>query len=169
MARSDDLARAVIKTGARDWSGGGRGEPYLEGKPVASDSTHLRLLPSGRGGRCSAMRIPRGLQEKGSWGPEVREWLDALPGLCADLSDRWSVRLGEPFANCQVTLVVPAEGAEIRAVIKIPFPPRSRSVPWPGTTVIAKPPRSGPGWATGRPSSWRMIRRRARCWSSGVF
>lgn len=46
----------------------------------------------------------------------------ALPGLCADLSDRWSVRLGEPFANCQVSLVVPVDGAEIPAVIKIPLP-----------------------------------------------
>lgn len=70
----------------------------------------------------TSMRIPEGLSARASRSARVREWVEALPGVCAELGYRWSVQLGEPFPDCNISLVLPAEGARLPAVLKIPMP-----------------------------------------------
>lgn len=68
------------------------------------------------------IRIPDRLHAKASTSSRGRAWLDELPDVCARLSDQWMVRLGEPYADCHISLVTPADGARIPAVLKIPMP-----------------------------------------------
>ncbi|HUG07977.1 MAG TPA: aminoglycoside phosphotransferase family protein [Acidimicrobiia bacterium] len=64
------------------------------------------------------MRIAR--QEDGE------SWINALPGLAAERAEAWSLHgLGEPFADSSVSLVLPAELPDGRAVVlKLQFPHR---------------------------------------------
>lgn len=68
------------------------------------------------------MRLPEGL----SWWREVPgggAWLERLPRLAAECAERWELRLGEPFEEAHVSLVVLAERAGgARAVLKLNFP-----------------------------------------------
>lgn len=68
------------------------------------------------------MLIPQGLLARASTSPGAREWVEGLPRLCAALGDRWGVHVSEPFADCNISLVVPVDGAGIPAVMKIPMP-----------------------------------------------
>jgi streptomycin 6-kinase len=55
--------------------------------------------------------------------PGGDEWLERLPRLAAECAERWSLRLGEPFPDALVSLVLPAErGDGTRAVLKLNFP-----------------------------------------------
>jgi streptomycin 6-kinase len=55
--------------------------------------------------------------------PGGTEWLDALPRLAAECAERWSLELGEPFAQGNVSLTLPATRADgTPAVLKINFP-----------------------------------------------
>jgi streptomycin 6-kinase len=49
--------------------------------------------------------------------PAGREWLDRLPGIVAELAERWSLRLERPFET-HIALVVPAGDS----VLKVNFP-----------------------------------------------
>jgi len=54
-----------------------------------------------------------------------RTWLAALPRLVKDCTEHWDLRLGRPFPDAYVSLVVPAmvpDGSD--AVLKIQFPHR---------------------------------------------
>lgn len=51
------------------------------------------------------------------------DWLSDLPRLVADAVDRWSLRLaGDPYPGAYVSLVVPVDGADEPAVLKVQFP-----------------------------------------------
>jgi streptomycin 6-kinase len=51
------------------------------------------------------------------------EWLARLPRLAAECAARWSLRLGEPFPDGNVSLCLPAERDDgTRVVLKINFP-----------------------------------------------
>lgn len=55
--------------------------------------------------------------------PGGSEWLERLPRLRGEVADKWSLELGEPFADADISYVVPAalpDGS--RAVLKISFP-----------------------------------------------
>jgi streptomycin 6-kinase len=72
-----------------------------------------------------AMRVPIHLRSVARLeGGEA--WLDALPGLVAGCAEKWSLQaLGEPFSDSSVSLVLPAELPDGRAVIlKLQFPHR---------------------------------------------
>ena len=57
--------------------------------------------------------------------PGGSEWLAALPRLAAECAERWSLTLGEPFTQGQVSLSVPATRADgTPAVLKINYPER---------------------------------------------
>ena len=68
------------------------------------------------------MRIPSGLD----WWHEVpggAEWLVSLPSLVEACADRWSLRVGAPFEEGHVSLVVQVECEDgTPAVLKINFP-----------------------------------------------
>lgn len=52
-------------------------------------------------------------------------WLDGLPALVEECARRWSLRIGEPYDDSYVSLVLPAtraDGAEV--VLKLQFPGR---------------------------------------------
>jgi streptomycin 6-kinase len=50
-------------------------------------------------------------------------WLEALPHLAAECAARWSLRLGEPFGNGNVSLTVPVTRSDgEQAVLKLNFP-----------------------------------------------
>ena len=54
-----------------------------------------------------------------------RAWLEALPELLKECVERWSLRVGNPYAGSHVSLVLPAtmlEGTEV--ILKIQFPHR---------------------------------------------
>jgi len=52
-----------------------------------------------------------------------RAWLDSLPRLVADCSERWRIRTGEPYQPASISLVLPAEREDgSPAVLKISFP-----------------------------------------------
>ncbi|HEX3816368.1 MAG TPA: aminoglycoside phosphotransferase family protein [Mycobacteriales bacterium] len=54
-----------------------------------------------------------------------QEWLDALPGLVADLAERWGLELGEPFHGGSASWVAPATRSDgSPAVLKISWPHR---------------------------------------------
>jgi streptomycin 6-kinase len=57
--------------------------------------------------------------------PEREAWLDSLPAMLGELTDRWSLRIGPPFEHANVTCswvaaVVRADGRP--AVLKLPMP-----------------------------------------------
>jgi streptomycin 6-kinase len=55
-------------------------------------------------------------------GEAGRAWLDALPGIVADLQRRWGLRLGPPFEGGCVGYVAPAERRDgTQAVLKVSF------------------------------------------------
>jgi streptomycin 6-kinase len=56
--------------------------------------------------------------------PEGDAWLDSLPRLVEECSDRWSLELGEPWSNSAGSLTMPATRAGERLVLKIGFPDR---------------------------------------------
>ena len=68
------------------------------------------------------MRIPPTLD----WWRDVdggAAWLESLPGIVAACAEAWSLRVGEPFEDGNVSLVVPVErGTGEHAVLKVNFP-----------------------------------------------
>jgi streptomycin 6-kinase len=55
--------------------------------------------------------------------PDGAAWLARLPRLAAECAERWSLRLGAPFAGGYVSLVLAAERADgTPAVLKLNFP-----------------------------------------------
>lgn len=54
--------------------------------------------------------------------PTGRQWLAELPGLLADLAERWELRLGEPYAGANVSYVAPAICGGERVVLKVQWP-----------------------------------------------
>jgi len=68
--------------------------------------------------------IPDGLGWMGGY-DDGRRWLESLPRLVSGLAERWSLRLGAPYAGCHVSYVAPvilAEGSS--AVLKVQWPHR---------------------------------------------
>ena len=54
-----------------------------------------------------------------------RAWLDAAPRLVRECAEAWDLRLGDPFPNSHVSVVIPAtlpDGSD--AVLKVQFPDR---------------------------------------------
>jgi streptomycin 6-kinase len=59
----------------------------------------------------------------GSLGPEGRAWVARAPRLVEECAERWSLRLGQPFAGGVTSYVAPAGLADgTRAVLKVGFP-----------------------------------------------
>jgi len=62
------------------------------------------------------------------WWRETAEgaaWLDRLPAIVAELADRWSLAIGQPFCDGDVSLAVPVTRADdTSAVVKVNFPER---------------------------------------------
>lgn len=54
--------------------------------------------------------------------PAGRVWLEALPATVRETAQRWNLELGQPFADCHVSLVLPAQNQDL--VVKIQFPDR---------------------------------------------
>lgn len=68
------------------------------------------------------MKVPRRL---GWWRhvPGGAAWLDSLPSVVESCAERWSLRVGTPFPDGHVSLVVPVERDDgTPAVLKINFP-----------------------------------------------
>ena len=54
--------------------------------------------------------------------PEGADWLERLPGMLSDCAERWSLDLGEPFAEAFESLAVPGERADgSHVVLKLAF------------------------------------------------
>ena len=54
-----------------------------------------------------------------------RRWLEALPALVGECAELWSLRLGSPYDDSYVSLVLPATRADgTGAVLKVQFPDR---------------------------------------------
>lgn len=72
----------------------------------------------------TALPVPRYLAETARRENGVAAWLASLPSIVADLADRWSLRVGEPFqpgGRCSWT--APAAGpADAALVLKVGFP-----------------------------------------------
>lgn len=68
------------------------------------------------------MLIPPRLRARASTSELGREWLARLPEICARLSEEWKIRIGEPYPECNISWVAPAEGASVPAVVKMPMP-----------------------------------------------
>ncbi len=68
------------------------------------------------------MRIPSGLDWWRSE-PGGSQWLEALPGVVTTCAERWSLRLGEPYPDSHVSLVLPVERDDgTLAALKVNFP-----------------------------------------------
>jgi streptomycin 6-kinase len=67
--------------------------------------------------------VPRYLAETAASEPGVSTWIAELPALVADLADRWSLRVGEPFQpGGQCGWVAPATGRDgADLVLKLAF------------------------------------------------
>ncbi|MFJ6165559.1 aminoglycoside phosphotransferase family protein [Micromonospora orduensis] len=68
------------------------------------------------------MDLPKGL-DRVRGAPAGRDWLAVLPSWLAECTERWSLRLGPPFAQAYASLALPAElpdGTE--AVLKLQYP-----------------------------------------------
>jgi streptomycin 6-kinase len=68
--------------------------------------------------------IPAGLRWLGE-SEGGRSWLEALPNLVEECVERWSLRVGTPYADSYVSLVLPAtvpDGTSV--VLKVQFPHR---------------------------------------------
>jgi len=60
----------------------------------------------------SALRVPRYLTETAAREPALAQWLASLPQVVADVADRWTLRVGEPFEpGGQCSWTAPAAGA----------------------------------------------------------
>ncbi|WP_152364659.1 aminoglycoside phosphotransferase family protein [Microlunatus speluncae] len=66
--------------------------------------------------------LPARLRAKASLTTAGQAWLATLPELCRRLAADWSVRLGEPFDECHVSLVVAADRAGEPVALKVPLP-----------------------------------------------
>jgi len=68
-------------------------------------------------------RVPQYLAETAAREPAVSEWLSSLPRVVADLADRWSLSVGEPFQpGGQCSWTAPATDASGSAlVLKVAF------------------------------------------------
>jgi streptomycin 6-kinase len=70
------------------------------------------------------LRIPDRLRSL-SGSEEGDAWLASLPALVEECAAHWELRLGEPFVDSHVSLVVRATTAgDIPVVLKLPFPDR---------------------------------------------
>jgi streptomycin 6-kinase len=68
------------------------------------------------------MRIPPGMDWWRSE-PGGRQWLEGLPAVVTTCAERWQLRLGEPYPDSHVSLVLPVErGDGTPAVLKVNFP-----------------------------------------------
>jgi streptomycin 6-kinase len=66
--------------------------------------------------------VPTLLKETCARNPAATAWLEALPGVVAELERRWSLRLGSPFASAY-SWVAPVERADgTPAVLKLGLP-----------------------------------------------
>jgi streptomycin 6-kinase len=71
-----------------------------------------------------AVMIPPGLEWLRASGPG-QAWLDALPRLVRECAEAWVLRLGDPFPDSHVSIVLPATREDgSSAVLKIQFPDR---------------------------------------------
>lgn len=71
------------------------------------------------------MQIPKSLSERVErvHGELGRAWLDKLPALVNECRDRWSLKLGQPFANLSYNLALPAKGSDgVELVLKLGVP-----------------------------------------------
>ncbi len=72
----------------------------------------------------SSVKLPDGLR----WMQqcrEGREWLGRLPSLLAEVVERWSLSVEDPFPDAYASLVMPATLADgSDAVLKLAFPHR---------------------------------------------
>ena len=64
------------------------------------------------------------------FGDAARAWLTRAPDLVADLGERWSLQLGEPFSTDDAYLV-PADRGDERLLLELSFPDGW----WPETTT----------------------------------
>ncbi|MBO0831490.1 MAG: kinase [Actinobacteria bacterium] len=71
----------------------------------------------------AAFPVPRYLAETAAREPGMRDWLARLPRIIAELADRWSLRLGEPFQpGGQCSWTAPAtDAAGTALVLKVAF------------------------------------------------
>ena len=72
-----------------------------------------------------ATRIPAKLRSAGSTTETGAAWLEQLPAAIAELAQRWSLTLGEPFDGAEVSCawVAPARRADgTSAVLKLGLP-----------------------------------------------
>ena len=71
----------------------------------------------------SAFSVPRYLAETAGREPALAQWLERLPQVVADLADRWTLRVGEPFEpGGQCSWTAPAAGASGEdLVLKVAF------------------------------------------------
>jgi streptomycin 6-kinase len=71
----------------------------------------------------AAFPVPQFLTETAAREPAVREWLDRLPQIVAEIAARWSLSVGEPFQpGGQCSWTAPATGASGAAlVLKVAF------------------------------------------------
>jgi streptomycin 6-kinase len=88
--------------------------------------TPLSALDSVPVCQCSGMTafpVPRYLAQTARRDDGVAAWLDDLPSIVADLADRWSLRVGEPFQpGGQCSWTAPATGpADAALVLKVQF------------------------------------------------
>lgn len=73
------------------------------------------------------MQIPKSLSERVErvHGELGRAWLEQLPALINECRDRWSLKLGQPFANLSYNLALPATGSDgVELVLKLGVPCR---------------------------------------------
>ena len=71
------------------------------------------------------MQIPKSLSERVErvHGEQGRKWLEKLPALVNECRKRWSLKLGQPFANLSYNLALPAIGLdEAELVLKLGVP-----------------------------------------------
>lgn len=71
------------------------------------------------------MQIPKDLSEKVErvHGDRGRAWLEKLPALVNECRERWSLNLGQPFANLSYNLALPATGPDgVDLVLKLGVP-----------------------------------------------
>ncbi len=71
----------------------------------------------------TAFAVPRYLTETASRHHLVRDWIADLPSIVADLADRWSLQVGEPFEpGGQCSWTAPAtDSGGVALVIKVGF------------------------------------------------
>ena len=81
---------------------------------MSSGHGHLAAIPADRCG--PGFEVPaslaRNVADDAEHGPDRRAWLEALPGIVADLAGRWSLRVGRPFQpGGNASWVAPARDA----------------------------------------------------------